>query len=345
LAEVFRRKIFRMAIWQQNLLTALCLALFAFGLAAYMRTERWRRAWRRIRRDKLGMISLCVLAGYFAVGLLDLIALPSAANSGRSSVLDLFFKNTPQERGYSAPLAKATYAVTKAEPLKGRHLFGTNLLGQDVLQQTLKGCSTALTIGGLTSLIYLPVGAILGIAAGYYRRWVDDIIQYLYSTIASIPGILLLIAILMTFPQRKAYHIAIALSVTQWVGLCRLIRGETLRQAARPYTEAARSLGQRNGRIILFHILPNVMHLVVINLVLGFSGLALAEATLSYLGVGVPVGTASWGVMIDAGRMELSREPVVWWNLMAATGAVFFLVLSLNLFGDALRRALDPKAV
>lgn len=235
--------------------------------------------------------------------------------------------------------------MSKSQPLKGRHLLGTDLLGKDVLKQTLKGCSTALTIGGLTSLIYIPIGAFLGIAAGYYRRWVDDVIQYVYSTIASIPSILLLIAILMVPQQRKPYHIAIALSITQWVGLCRLIRGETLRQAARPYTEAARALGERNWRIIAFHILPNVMHLVVINFVLGFSGLALAEATLSYLGVGVPVGTASWGVMIDAGRMELSREPVVWWNLSAATSAVFLLVLSLNLFGDALRRAFDPKAV
>jgi peptide/nickel transport system permease protein len=161
--------------------------------------------------------------------------------------------------------------------------------------------------------------------------------------VASIPGILLLIAVLMVL-GRGLDRMALALSLTAWVGLCRLVRGETLRQASRPYVEAARALGQRNFRIVIRHILPNVMHLVVISFVLGFSGLVLAEAVLSYLGVGAPVGTASWGIMIDAGRMELSRDPAVWWNLSAATGAVFFLVLSLNLLGDALRRAFDPKA-
>jgi peptide/nickel transport system permease protein len=112
----------------------------------------------------------------------------------------------------------------------------------------------------------------------------------------------------------------------------------------RPYVAAARAMGQSHWRIISRHILPYVMHLIVIKFVLGFSGLVLAEAVLSYLGVGVPVGTPSWGVMIDASRSELSREPWVWWNLGASTTALFVLVLSLNLLGDALRRAFDPKS-
>ena len=136
---------------------------------------------------------------------------------------------------------------------------------------------------------------------------------------------------------------AVALGLTGWVGLARLIRGETLRQVERPYIAAARAMGQTDGKILLRHLLPNVMHLVVIKFVLGFSGLVLAEAMLSYLGVGSPVGTPSWGAMIDASRSELSREPVVWWNLSAAIFALFFLVLSLNLLGDALRRAFDPR--
>ena len=212
-----------------------------------------------------------------------------------------------------------------------------------MLLQTLKGCKTALIIGGLTSLIYIPVGALLGILGGYYRRWVDDIVQYLYSTLASIPGILLLVAVMMTL-GKGLDRMAIALSITAWIGLCRLVRGETFRQAAKPYVEAARALGQSHTRILLFHILPNVMHLVIINAILGFSGLVLAETILSYLGVGAPVGTPSWGIMIDSARMELSREPAVWWPLSAASGALFVLVLSLNLLGDSLRRAFDPKA-
>ena len=116
-----------------------------------------------------------------------------------------------------------------------------------------------------------------------------------------------------------------------------------MRQTERPYVAAARALGQTHWKIISRHLMPNVLHLVVINFVLGFSGIVLAEAVLSYLGVGTPVGTASWGNMIDSGRSELSRDPLIWWNLVSATVALFGLVLSLNLLGDSLRRAFDPK--
>jgi len=172
---------------------------------------------------------------------------------------------------------------------------------------------------------------------------VDDIVQYLYSTIASIPGILLLVAIMIVL-GKGVPQMSFALGITGWIGLCRLLRGETLRQSERQYCEAARALGETHRVIITRHILPNVMHLVVINFVLGFSGIILTESILSYIGVGVPIGTASWGTMIDAARMELSRDPKVWWNLTAATSALFILVLSLNLLGDSLRRAFDPKA-
>lgn len=170
----------------------------------------------------------------------------------------------------------------------------------------------------------------------------DDLIQYTYSVISSIPYIILLVAILLIL-GRSLTNMSIALSITTWVGLCRLLRGETFRQSERAYVSAAQALGQSQWRIITSHILPNVLHLVLIDFVLGFSGLVLAEAILSYLSVGAPVGTPSWGAMIDSARNELSREPVVWWNITAATGALFFLVLSLNLFGDALRRAFDPR--
>ena len=328
-----------MSVWLQNILLLAGFGLLAVAAGAYARTERWKRAAVRLRRDRVGLASAFLLAIYIGFGLGDSIQV-----ARNESLLDLVFNKIPRERGYSAPLSTKTYSIANPVPLQGRHLLGTDLLGKDVLVQTLKGCRTTLIIGGLTSLIYIPVGAILGIVAGFYRRWVDDAIQYLYSTVASIPGILLLIAILMITGQ-GLHWMALALSVTAWVGMCRLVRGETLRQASRPYVEAARALGQKKWRIVVSHILPNVMHLIVINFVLGFSGLALAEAILSYLGVGAPIGTASWGIMIDSGRMELSREPVVWWNLAAATGALFFLVLSLNLLGDSLRRAFDPKAV
>ncbi len=333
-----------MNLWLHNSLLGLGVIGGILVVRAIFVDARSSRAWDRLLRDKLGMASLAVVGLYVVVALLGSFMLPDKDSpSGRITILDALFKGVPTERGYSAPFAATTFGDHEPEPLRGFHILGTDLLGKDVLHETLKGARTALIIGGLTSLIYIPVGTILGVAAGFYRKRVDDLIQYLYSTVASIPGILLLIAVLMVI-GRGLDKLALALSLTAWVGLCRLVRGETLRQAARPYVDAAKAIGQSNLKIITRHILPNVVHLVVISFVLGFSGLVLAEAILSYLGVGAPVGTASWGAMIDSGRMELSREPIVWWNLTSASVAIFLLVLSLNIFGDAMRRAFDPKS-
>lgn len=327
-----------MPVWLNNLLLVAGCGTLVVLLRSFLFTERSRRAMNRLRRDRVGIVCAVTIALFLLAGLSDCLMV-----TPRMSVLDYAFRNVPREAGYSAPLARTTFEERDAKPLKGWHLLGTDLLGKDVLQQTLKGCRTALIIGGLTSLIYLPIGTLLGILGGYYRRWVDDLVQYLYSTLASIPGILLLVAMMMTL-GKGLDRMALALSLTAWIGVCRMVRGETFRQAAKPYVDAARALGQSHSKIILRHILPNVMHLVIINGILGFSGLVLTETILSYLGVGAPVGTASWGTMIDAARMELSREPAVWWPLTAASGALFLLVLSLNLLGDSLRRAFDPKA-
>lgn len=325
----------------QNLCVLLGAVLLFGGVAVFVRSDRWARPRASLRKNRIGMISLAVIFLYLLVGASDLVLLPAKGAAGRPmSVLDLAFSGVPRETSYSAPFARTD---EKGRPLKGFHLLGTDALGKDVFQQTLKAASTALLIGGFTSLIYIPIGIALGIAAGYFRRGVDDTVQYLYSTIASIPNILLLISLLVVL-GKGIPQMAFALGVTGWVGLCRLLRGETLRQRERQYCDAARALGQSHGRIILRHILPNVMHLVLINFVLGFSGIVLAESILSYIGVGTPIGTASWGAMIDAARMELVREPKVWWNITAASTALFLFVLCLNLFGDALRRAFDPKA-
>jgi peptide/nickel transport system permease protein len=327
--------------WIENLLVIAGFALVGWILMSGARNERWRRAWLRLRRDRIGIIAGCVIILYLLIGGLEMIRVPSG-QGGSSSILGLLLSRIPGENGYSAPLANTTFSLADPQPLSGWHLFGTDALGKDVFAQTLRACRTALVIGGITSLVYIPLGTLLGIAAGYFRRWVDDLIQYVYTVIYSIPEILLLISVLIVLGKGLG-NMALALGMTYWVSLCRLIRGETMRQAERPYVAAARALGQSHSKIITRHLLPNVMHLVLIKLVLGFSQLVLAEALLSYLGVGSPIGTPSWGNMIDGARGELSREPIVWWNLTAATGALFLLVLSLNLFGDALRRAFDPK--
>lgn len=322
------------------------LVVLGFGLVGWViwsgsHHERWQRAWKRFRADRTGIVALGFVALYLFIGAMELIRFPNG-KGGTNTMLDFVVSKVPMEKTYSAPFANTLLNAAKPEPLNGRHILGTDALGKDVLVETLRACKTALIIGGLTSVIYIPLGTLFGILAGYFRKRVDDVIQYVYSTLASIPEILLLIAIILVLGKGLG-TMSFALGITAWVGLCRLIRGETMRQAERPFVSAARALGQSHWNIITRHLLPNVLHLVVINFVLGFSGIVLTEAVLSYLGVGTPVGTASWGNMIDSARSELSRDPLVWWNLAAATTALFGLVLSLNLLGDSLRRAFDPK--
>jgi peptide/nickel transport system permease protein len=327
-------------VWVQNfsVFSGYVLLLGAFWMVA--RTERWKSAWRRLRVDLTGMTALAFILVFVLIGTLESFSVPQP--TGSRTLLQLATAGVSQEKGYSAPLARTTLSVSAPEDLKGVHLLGTDALGRDTLVQTLRATRSALWIGGLTSLIYIPLGVLLGILSAFYRGWVDDVVQYVYSTVAAVPEILMLVSILMVLGKGLG-TMAIALGITGWVGMARLIRGETLRQVERPYVAAARAMGQSDWKILMRHLLPNVMHLVLIKAVLGFSGLVLAEAVLSYLGVGAPVGTASWGAMIDASRSELSREPFVWWNISTAAGALFLLVLALNLFGDSLRRAFDPK--
>jgi peptide/nickel transport system permease protein len=138
-------------------------------------------------------------------------------------------------------------------------------------------------------------------------------------------------------------QLCVVMGLTGWVGLCRLLRGETLKLREKEYVQAALALGVPRFGVLARHVVPNLMHLVLITVVLSFSGLVLAEAVLSYIGVGVGPGTHSWGTMINMARSELGRDPVVWWSLAAAFVAMFGLVLPANLFGDALRDALDPS--
>jgi peptide/nickel transport system permease protein len=241
------------------------------------------------------------------------------------------------------------------------HLLGTDKVGQDVFYLSLKSIRTGLLIGTLTTLIMLPFALFLGVAAGYYGGRVDDAIQYLYTTLNSIPGVLLIASAVLvaqvymeTHPElfdtaaarsdlRLVFLCAI-LGVTSWTGLARLLRGETLKLREMDYIQAARAFGVSHLRILSRHILPNVGHLVLISVVIDFSGLVLAEAVLSYVGVGVDPVMASWGNMINGARLELAREPVVWWQLAAAFIFMFALVLAANLFADSVREAFDPRA-
>jgi peptide/nickel transport system permease protein len=248
-----------------------------------------------------------------------------------------------------------------AQLAAGYHVFGTDKVGQDVLYISLKSIRTGLVIGTLTTLVTLPLAIGFGIAAGYFRGWVDDIIQYVYTVLNSIPGVLLIAASVLivqvyiesnpdlfdTAAARadiRLLALCLIMGVTSWTGLARLLRGESLKLRTLDYVEAARAFGVSSARIISRHIFPNVFHLVLIAMVLDFSGLVLAEAVLSYVGVGVDPSMFSWGNMINGARLELAREPVVWWQLGAAFAFMFTLVLAANLFADGVRDAFDPRA-
>jgi peptide/nickel transport system permease protein len=240
------------------------------------------------------------------------------------------------------------------------HVLGTDKVGQDVLYLSLKSIRISLVIGTLTTLVLLPLGAALGVMAGYFRGWIDDAIQYLYTTLNSIPGVLLIAAAVLmmqvvidrnaewfpTAAQRADFRLLILcaiLGLTSWTGLARLLRGEALKLSQLEYIQAAHAFGVSDARVLSRHILPNVAHIVIITLVMDFSGLVLAEAVLSYVGVGVDPATISFGTMINAARLEMGREPIVWWSLAAAFLFMFVLVLAANLFADAVRDGFDPR--
>jgi len=250
-------------------------------------------------------------------------------------------------------------AITAELSLK-YHILGTDKVGEDVFYQALKSIRTGLVIGTLTTLIMLPAAILLGIMAGYFGGLADDIIQYLYTTLNSIPGVLLIAAAILMLQiymanneeafaslvhraDMRLLFLCIILGVTSWTGLCRLLRGEALKLREADYVQAATSLGVGRFTIIGRHILPNVLHIVLITLVLDFSGLVLAEAVLSYINIGVDPTMNSWGNMINSARLELAREPVVWWSLAAAFLFMFTLVLFANLFADVVRDAFDPR--
>lgn len=240
------------------------------------------------------------------------------------------------------------------------HVFGTDKVGQDVLYLSLKSIRTGLVIGTLTTLIMLPFALWLGVMAGYFKGWVDDVIQYVYTTLNSIPDVLLIAAAVLmmqmymdinkdaftSITERADFRLlflCLILGITSWTGLCRLLRGETLKLTEADYVQAAQAFGVSHWKIMSRHILPNVMHIVLITVTLQFSSLVLAEAVLAYVGVGVDPTMHSWGNMINSARLELAREPIVWWPLLAAFAFMFALVLAANLFADAVRDAFDPR--
>jgi peptide/nickel transport system permease protein len=332
-----------------NAVVAALVAGALLAALAVRRSRLWSDAARELARRR--PLALAVVGLYVLVALLDSVAWVGGAEAATvgdqlaahepRSVVDRLFPLDFSERSYSGPLASVEFYGGTPLRHPERHWLGTDILGRDVLHLTLKGSRIALLIGGFTTLIVIPLALFFGVSAGYFGGRIDDLVFFLISVLAAIPGLLLLIVLVMVM-GRGPVQVCIAMGVTSWVGFSRVVRGETLKLRELDYVQAARALGASELRIILHHVIPNLIHLVVITFVLLFSSLVLSEAILAWLGIGID---GSWGQMIDQARDELARDPIIWWNLAAASSALFGLILAVNFVGDAVRDVLDPRTL
>ena len=224
------------------------------------------------------------------------------------------------------------------EPPTARHWMGTDNLGRDVAQRLVQGTRIAFHVGIITSLIAIPLGVLLGLLGGYYGGKVDSVVVWLCATVASMPGLLFILAISLVVGQ-GLMGIYLGIGLTTWVGTCRILRAEVMKHRDRAYVQAAKTLGYSDGRIMFRHILPNVAHLVLIQFSIRFPSAVSTEVFISFLGIGVQ-GEPSWGVMINNARTRLWQG--VWWEMTFTTLAIFLLVLTFNHLADYLRDRLDP---
>jgi len=226
-------------------------------------------------------------------------------------------------------------------PPSHSHWLGTDELGRDVLSRTIYGARISMFVGGCVVLISLVLGLIIGSVAGYYGGRIDRFVNVVVmNAFLSFPGILLAIAFI-AFRGPGIFNLILALSLGGWVGYARLVRGQVLAAREREFVEAARALGASDLRIITRHILPNIIQPVIVQAAIGMAGAILAEATMSFLGLGVPPPTASWGTMLNDARAHLFDAPHL---VLFPALAVMLAVLSFNFIGDALRDYLDPRS-
>ena len=311
-------------------------------------TGLWADAWRMLVRDRMARACLVVVAlftlcaGYGEAVYRWYQWRDETPPYQRTNLAQRYLPPSFLRQPFAVPPGAApAWGTRLASGLRNlaRHPLGTDNLGRDVLQRLVQGARIAFMVGVVTALIAIPIGLLLGCLAGYCGGWVDDVIVWFYSSVASMPGLLFILAIAMV-AGKGLMGVFLGIGLTTWVSLCRLIRGEVLKQRELTYVTAARALGFSDGRILMRHILPNVMHIVIITFSLRFPAAIGTEVFMSFLGIGVQ-NEPSWGIMINNARLRLWQG--VWWEMTFVTLAIFVVVLAFNLLGDALRDALDPK--
>ena len=277
-----------------------------------------RELWRKL--SKVGRLCLIVIAGYFA------LAVYGEVQYRVARARDI------------TPSYNVVHEQQRYQPPSLRHIMGTDNLGRDVAQRLIQGSRIAFHVGIMTSLIAIPLGVLLGLLGGYFGGKMDSFVVWLCATVASMPGLLFILAISLVFGQGML-GIVMGVGFTTWVGVCRTVRAEVIKHKSRAYVQAARILGYSHLRIMFRHILPNVAHIVLIQLSIRFPSAVSTEVFISFLGIGIQ-GEPSWGVMINNARLRLWQG--IWWEMAFTTLCIFLLVLAFNHLADYLRDRLDP---
>lgn len=287
--------------------------------------ELWKRSGLSVR------LCLFAIAAYFLAAVYGEVQYRIALSRDITPT----YNAVHADLAYLPPLSSAVFPETGE---KHFFLFGSDNLGRDVALRLVQGARIAFHVGVMTSLIAIPLGVLLGLLGGYFGGKIDSFVVWLCATVASMPGLLFILAISLVVGQ-GLMGIYLGIGLTTWVGVCRTIRAEVMKHRDRAYVQAARVLGYSHARIIFRHILPNVTHVVLIQFSIRFPGAVATEVFISFLGIGVQ-GEPSWGVMINNARLRLWQG--VWWEMAAVTAAIFILVLAFNHLADWLRDALDP---
>jgi oligopeptide transport system permease protein len=328
----------------------------------------WLLAWRRFRGDRVGMVSLVVVVaflGLVALAALGLVARDWQAELGVPSAPPTFLgpaKAAPAgaDTGIVMP-AGPNVDLSAVDPLAPRYAewaelakkykttetvkaatlpFGADRLGRDVLAKAIKGAQISIYVGVLAALLATLIGTVLGAFAGFFGGRTGDLLEWVYNVFTAIPGILLIFAFAAVV-GRGIGSVVLILGLAGWPGIYRLVRAEFMKHSVREYVRAAEAIGASTGSRMFRHILPNVSHVVLVQLSIHVVGFIKAEVILSYLGLGVPVDQVSWGTMLAEAQGELILGH--WWQLAAATLFMAVFVTAFSLMTDALRDALDPK--
>jgi peptide/nickel transport system permease protein len=327
----------------------------------------WLAAWRRLLRDRVGVASLAVVAAFVALAAASAAGwvardwsrevgvsyapprfLDSKIDETQDAGVQATAAGTRNDYGIPDPLAAelaeihARLSGVSATEAKATTLaFGADKWGRDVVKKAIKGTETSLAVGFAAAALAAFLGTLAGAVAGYYGGWLDDFFNWLYSVFTSIPYLLLVLAIAAVLDQKGIVTVVLILGLTGWTGIFRLIRAEYLKHKVREYVLAADAVGASHARRMFAHILPNVSHVVLVQLSLHVVLFIKSEVILSFLGFGVGVDTVSWGSMLAEAPSELILG--MWWQIAAATVAMAAAVSAFSLFTDSLRDALDPR--